>query len=84
LRADIIITGVGKKDLIRGSMVKPGAIVIDAGVAFENGKMFGDVNVSEVLKKASFVTPTPGGVGPITISLLLHNTTLAAEQKYRE
>ncbi len=85
LRADIIISGVGKKDLIRGNMIKPGAIVIDAGVAFdENNKMYGDVNVSEALKKAAGVTPTPGGVGPITIALLLYNTLLAAEQKYQE
>jgi methylenetetrahydrofolate dehydrogenase (NADP+)/methenyltetrahydrofolate cyclohydrolase len=82
LRSDIIITGVGKKDLIRGNMVKPGSIVIDAGVAFEGAKMYGDVNVGEVVKKAAAVTPTPGGVGPITISLLLYNTLLAAEQKY--
>lgn len=80
LNADIIITGVGKKDLLRGDMVKEGAIVIDTGVAFENEKMYGDVNVEEVSKKASYTTPTPGGVGPITVARLLWNTVLCAER----
>ncbi len=79
--ADIIISGVGKKDLVRGNMIKPGAIVIDAGVDFENGKMYGDVNIDEALKKASWVTPTPGGVGPITVARLLLNTLIAAENQ---
>lgn len=77
--ADIIVTGVGKKDLIRGNMVKKNAIVVDAGVCFEQGKIYGDVNVAEVAKKA-FVTPTPGGVGPITVANLLWNTALCAEK----
>ncbi len=81
LAADIIVTGVGKKDLLRGDMVQEGAIVIDTGVAFENGKMYGDVNVEEVLEKAAYVTPTPGGVGPITVARLLANTVLCAELK---
>lgn len=80
LQADIIVTGVGKKDLLRGDMVKKDAIVIDTGVDFESGKMYGDVNVEEVLKKASFVTPTPGGVGPITVARLLLNTAICAEK----
>jgi methylenetetrahydrofolate dehydrogenase (NADP+)/methenyltetrahydrofolate cyclohydrolase len=82
LSADIIVTGVGKKDLLRGTMVAEGAIVIDTGVDFENGKMFGDVNVAEVSEKASHVTPTPGGVGPITVARLLLNTVICAEKKY--
>lgn len=73
-RADILITAVGKKDLIRGTMVKRGAIVIDTGIAFENKKMYGDANFKEVSKRAAYITPTPGGVGPITVSLLLKNT----------
>lgn len=80
LGADILISGVGKKDLIRGDMLKPGAIVIDAGICFENHKVFGDVNVAEALEVASLVTPTPGGVGPITVALLLHNTVACAEK----
>ncbi len=77
--ADIIVTGVGKKDLIRGNMVKKGAIVVDAGVCFEKGKIYGDVNIAEVSKKAH-VTPTPGGVGPITVAKLLWNTAQCAEK----
>ncbi len=73
-KADILITAVGKKDLIRGNMVKRGAIVIDTGIAFENKKMYGDANFAEVSRRASYITPTPGGVGPITVSLLLKNT----------
>lgn len=80
LSADIIVSGVGKKDLIRGNMIKPGAIIIDAGVCFEDKKVFGDVNVPEALEVASFVTPTPGGVGPITVALLLQNTVECAEK----
>lgn len=80
-KADIIITGVGKKNLIRGNMVKKGAIVIDAGVSFENKKMHGDVNFAEVSKVASILTPTPGGVGPITVAKLLENTVLVAKRK---
>lgn len=81
LKADIIITGVGKKNIVRGDMVKKGATVIDAGTCFVDKKMYGDVNVAEVLKQADYVTPTPGGVGPITVSMLLHNTLIFAQNK---
>ena len=80
LQADIIVTGVGRKDLLRGDMVSKDVIVIDTGVAFENGKMFGDINMEEVSMKASYVTPTPGGVGPITVARLLLNTAICAEK----
>lgn len=80
-RADVLVSCVGKKDLIRGNMVKPGAIVIDAGFSFHKDKSYGDVNLSEVQAVASFVTPTPGGVGPVTVALLLKNTVWCAEQK---
>lgn len=80
LTADIVVTGVGKKDLLRGDMVAAGAIVIDTGIDFENGKVYGDVNVPEVSAKAAYVTPTPGGVGPITVARLLLNTALCAER----
>ncbi len=82
-QADILITGVGKKDLVRGNMVKKGALVIDAGICFENGKIFGDVNVREIEKKAS-VTPTPGGVGPLTVAKLLWNTVVCAEKNSKK
>jgi len=82
LTADIIVTAVGKKDLLRGNMVKKGAVVIDTGIVFENGKMYGDANRLEVVKKASYLTPTPGGIGPITVSLLLRNAALCAKRHY--
>lgn len=80
LRADILISAVGKKDLIRGDMVNDGTIVIDSGVDFENNVMFGDVTVEEVIEKASHLTPTPGGVGPLTVARLLWNTAVLAEE----
>jgi len=83
LASDIIVTGVGRKDILRGDMVSEGAIVIDTGVSFENDKMYGDVNVDEVMEKASHVTPTPGGVGPITVARLLWNTVLCSERRLR-
>ncbi len=79
LGADITVTGVGKKDVLRGDMVKEGSVVIDTGVDFVDSKMYGDVNVPEALEKAAWVTPTPGGVGPITVARLLWNTVLCAE-----
>ena len=75
-QADILITGVGKANLIRRDMVKKGVVVVDAGVSFKGKKMFGDVNFEEVSKIASLITPTPGGVGPITVAKLLENTVL--------
>jgi len=81
--ADIIITGVGKKDLLTGAMIKEGAIVIDAGVCFENEKMYGDIEFETVSKKAALVTPTPGGVGPITVAKLLENTVKVAEARIK-
>lgn len=82
LKADIIVTAVGKKrNLLTADMVKRGAIVIDTGIVFENGKMYGDVDFVNVQKKTSYITPVPGGVGPITVSLLLQNTLIAAKLK---
>ena len=80
-QADILITGVGLANLIRGNMVKKGAVVIDAGVSFQGKKMLGDINFAEVAKVASLVTPTPGGVGPITVVKLLENVVLTEMQK---
>jgi methylenetetrahydrofolate dehydrogenase (NADP+) / methenyltetrahydrofolate cyclohydrolase len=80
LEADVIVTGVGRKDVLRGNMVKSGAIVVDTGVSFVDGKMYGDVNVEEVKEVAAHVTPTPGGVGPITVARLLTNTVICAEE----
>ncbi|MBI2484159.1 bifunctional 5,10-methylenetetrahydrofolate dehydrogenase/5,10-methenyltetrahydrofolate cyclohydrolase [Candidatus Uhrbacteria bacterium] len=77
--ADILVSGVGKAGLITGGMIKDGAIVVDAGVDFVNGSMVGDVAVNEAVHHASAVTPTPGGVGPVTVACLLRNVVLAAE-----
>ncbi|MDO8626065.1 MAG: bifunctional 5,10-methylenetetrahydrofolate dehydrogenase/5,10-methenyltetrahydrofolate cyclohydrolase [Candidatus Magasanikbacteria bacterium] len=79
--ADAILTCVGQPHLIKAAMVKPGAIVVDAGFAFENDKALGDVDVAEVARVARAVTPTPGGVGPVTVAKLLFNTVRAAELK---
>jgi len=81
LEADIIVTAVGKKNLLRGNMIKKGAIVIDTGICFEENKMYGDVNFAEVSKKASHITPVPGGVGPVTVALLLKNVITCAKKK---
>jgi methylenetetrahydrofolate dehydrogenase (NADP+)/methenyltetrahydrofolate cyclohydrolase len=81
LSADIIITGVGKKNILKAEMVKPGAVVIDTGFVYENGIVSGDTDFAEVSKIAGHITPTPGGVGPVTIAQLLTNTVLAQENK---
>jgi methylenetetrahydrofolate dehydrogenase (NADP+)/methenyltetrahydrofolate cyclohydrolase len=78
-RADILIAAVGKPHMIKANMVKDGVIVIDVGVnRLENGKLVGDVDFNEVAPKASFITPVPGGVGPMTIAMLMKNTLDAA------
>lgn len=77
-QGDVVICGVGKAGIVTGDMLKPGAVVIDAGVSFEDGKMMGDVDFESVAGVASLVTPTPGGVGPLTVAKLLENTVKAA------
>jgi len=72
-KADILISGVGKPDLIKGEMVREGAVVIDVGISKKNGKTLGDVNFKSVSKKASFITPIIGGVGPMTVACLIEN-----------
>lgn len=71
--ADIIISGVGKPNLIRGDMVKEGVIVIDAGTSESGGKLVGDVDFDSVAPKASYITPVPGGVGPLTVAMIFKN-----------
>lgn len=80
-KADIVITGVGKHNLLTGGMIKKNAVVVDAGVCFVNGKMFGDIDFLSVSKKAKLVTPTPGGVGPLTVAKLIENTVKCANYK---
>jgi methylenetetrahydrofolate dehydrogenase (NADP+)/methenyltetrahydrofolate cyclohydrolase len=78
-RADILIAAVGKPQMINADMVKKGAVVIDVGVnRLDNGKLVGDVAFAEVEKKVSYITPVPGGVGPMTIAMLMKNTLDAA------
>lgn len=78
--ADILVSAVGKPHFIRADMVKDGALVIDVGMNHdENGKLCGDVEFAEVEPKASYITPVPGGVGPMTITMLLKNTLHAAK-----
>lgn len=71
--ADIIISGVGKPNLVIGKMVKRGVIIIDLGFNIVKGKIYGDVNFKSVSKKASMITPVPGGIGSLTIACLLEN-----------
>lgn len=80
--ADILVVATGKRNLITADMVKPGAIVIDVGMNRDpTGKLCGDVDFDHVKKVASYITPVPGGVGPMTITMLLANTLSAAERK---
>ena len=77
--ADILVAAIGKKEFVTGDMVKPGAVVIDVGINRHDGKLYGDVNFAEVSKVAGYITPVPGGVGPMTITMLLSNTLKVAE-----
>ena len=79
-QADILVTATGVAGLIDGDMVKTGAIVIDAGIAKRDDVVVGDCVFEEVAKKASFITPVPGGVGPMTVAALLENTYLASQR----
>lgn len=81
-RADILVVAVGKSHLITGDMIKPGAVVIDVGMNREEGKKLkGDVNFHEASSVAGHITPVPGGVGPMTIAMLLQNTLVSAKRK---
>ena len=81
-QADILVAAVGKAKFVTADMVKEGAVVIDVGMnRDENGKLCGDVDFDAVEPKASFITPVPGGVGPMTIAMLLKNTITAAKQQ---
>lgn len=78
--ADILVAAVGRAKLIKADMIKPGAVVIDVGMnRDENGKLCGDVDFAEVKEIAGSITPVPGGVGPMTIAMLMQNTVLAAQ-----
>ncbi len=72
--ADILIVATGNPDLITGGMIKRNAVVIDVGINRVNRKLVGDVNFESVKEKVSYITPVPGGIGPMTIAMLLQNT----------
>ncbi len=79
--ADIVVVAAGKPGLIVAPMIRTGAVVIDVGINFlPNGKLVGDVDFEGVRQKASYITPVPGGVGPMTVTMLLENTVAAAER----
>ena len=80
-RADILIVAVGKPGVVKGEWVKKGATVIDVGInRLDNGKLIGDVDYDAAAERAAWITPVPGGVGPMTVAMLLRNTLEAAEQ----
>ena len=84
LRADVVIVATGRRHTLTAEMVKEGAVVVDVGMnRNEQGKLCGDVDYEEVKEKASFITPVPGGVGPMTITELLENTIQAAQRHHR-
>ncbi len=79
LKADILVAAVGKAKFITADMIKDGAVVIDVGMnRGEDGKLCGDVDFDSVKEKCSYITPVPGGVGPMTITMLMYNTVQAA------
>jgi methylenetetrahydrofolate dehydrogenase (NADP+) / methenyltetrahydrofolate cyclohydrolase len=82
-RADVLCVAAGKPGVVTGEMIKPGAVVIDVGInRLESGQLVGDVDFESASARASAITPVPGGVGPMTIAMLLRNTLLAAERQH--
>ncbi len=82
-QADIVVAAIGKPNAIAGEWIKPGAIVIDVGINRVDGKVVGDVDFARASEVASAITPVPGGVGPMTIAMLLENTLIAARLQRR-
>ena len=83
-QGDIVVAGIGKPRFVQGDWIKPGAIVIDVGVnRLPDGTLAGDVDFAAARERAAWITPVPGGVGPMTIATLLANTVLAAEWQAR-
>ena len=81
-RADILVVAIGKPRFVKGESIKPGAVVIDVGInRTEDGKLCGDVDFESAEKVASMITPVPGGVGPMTITMLLKNTLTSARKR---
>ncbi len=84
-RADIVVAAAGKPGLVKGDWIKPGAVVIDVGITrLEDGRLVGDVEFDSARERAAWITPVPGGVGPMTRAALLENTLYAAEHLHRD
>lgn len=80
-QADVVVVAVGKPNFIPGEWIKKGAVVVDVGInRLDSGKLVGDVEYDKARESASFITPVPGGVGPMTVASLIENTMLACEQ----
>ena len=78
--ADVLVAALGRPGFVRGDWIKPGALVIDVGInRTEDGRLVGDVDFEGARKRASWITPVPGGVGPMTVATLLENTLQSAE-----
>ena len=82
-KADLIVVAAGCANLLKADMVKDGVIVLDVGINKIGSKLLGDVDFENVSKKASFISPVPGGVGPMTIAMLLKNTVKAAKNRLK-
>ena len=81
-RADLVVAAVGQPNMVRGAWIKPGAIVIDVGInRLANGKLVGDVEFEPAAARAGWITPVPGGVGPMTVAMLMHNTLEAYQRR---
>ena len=80
-KAEILITATGVPNLIKKDMIKEGIVIIDAGISYKDGKVYGDVDFENVKDMASYITPVPGGVGPMTVAMILENTLILAESK---
>jgi methylenetetrahydrofolate dehydrogenase (NADP+)/methenyltetrahydrofolate cyclohydrolase len=80
-KAEILITATGVSNLIKKDMVKEGVVIIDGGICYKDGKVYGDVDFENVKNIASYITPVPGGVGPMTVAMVLENTLILAENK---
>ena len=81
----VVISAIGQSKFVKADMVKDGAVVIDVGInRGEDGKLTGDVDFENVEKKASFITPVPGGVGPMTIAMLMNNVIKATKEQNKE
>ncbi len=84
IRADILIVAAGKPGLVPGEWIKPGAVVIDVGMnRLDNGRLVGDVQFEEARERAGWITPVPGGVGPMTVAMLMHNTLEAFHRRHQ-